>query len=42
MHGYPLALLAMMFAAVLPYFGFKWEKWLWHNCYRSIAFNLET
>ncbi|HWW47978.1 MAG TPA: magnesium transporter CorA family protein [Xanthobacteraceae bacterium] len=27
-HGYPLALLAMLFAAVGPYMFFKWKKWL--------------
>jgi magnesium transporter len=27
-HGYPLALVMMVFAAVLPYFLFKWKKWL--------------
>jgi magnesium transporter len=28
MHGYPLALFAMLLAAVLPYVFFKWKKWL--------------
>ena len=27
-HGYPLAVLMMLFAAILPYFIFKWKKWL--------------
>jgi magnesium transporter len=27
-HGYAFALVAMVFAAVLPYFLFKWKKWL--------------
>jgi magnesium transporter len=27
-HGYPLALALMLLAAVLPYFLFKWMKWL--------------
>jgi len=27
-HGYPLALLAMLAAAVVPYLIFKWKKWL--------------
>ena len=27
-HGYPLALVMMVFAAVLPYYLFKWKKWL--------------
>jgi len=27
-HGYPMALLMMLAAAVLPYFLFKWKKWL--------------
>ncbi|EKS28949.1 magnesium transporter CorA family protein [Afipia felis] len=27
-HGYSLALIAMLFAAVLPYMFFKWKKWL--------------
>jgi magnesium transporter len=27
-HGYPLALLAMVLAAVLPYVFFTWKKWL--------------
>jgi magnesium transporter len=27
-HGYPFALVAMLFAAVLPYVFFKWKKWL--------------
>jgi magnesium transporter len=26
--GYPLALLAMVLAAVLPYVFFKWKRWL--------------
>ncbi len=27
-HGYPLALVAMLAAAVVPYLIFKWKKWL--------------
>jgi magnesium transporter len=27
-HGYTFALIAMLFAAVLPYLFFKWKKWL--------------
>ena len=27
-YGYPIALVAMVFAAVLPYVFFKWKKWL--------------
>lgn len=27
-HGYPLALLAMLMAAIFPYLFFKWKKWL--------------
>jgi magnesium transporter len=27
-HGYPLALVAMVAAAVVPYWIFKWKKWL--------------
>ena len=27
-HGYPMALLAMVAAAVLPYVFFKWKRWL--------------
>ncbi|MGO9360966.1 MAG: magnesium transporter CorA family protein [Xanthobacteraceae bacterium] len=27
-HGYPVALVAMVLAAVLPYVFFKWKKWL--------------
>lgn len=27
-YGYPLALVAMVFAAVGPYFFFKWKRWL--------------
>jgi magnesium transporter len=27
-HGYPMALGMMLMAAVLPYFLFKWKKWL--------------
>jgi len=27
-HGYPMALLMMLAAAVLPYFLFRWKKWL--------------
>ena len=27
-HGYPMALVMMVLAAVLPYFFFKWKKWL--------------
>jgi magnesium transporter len=26
--GYPMALIMMLFAAVLPYMFFKWKKWL--------------
>jgi magnesium transporter len=26
--GYPLALLLMLVAAILPYLFFKWKKWL--------------
>jgi magnesium transporter len=26
--GYPLALLLMVFAAVMPYFFFRWKRWL--------------
>jgi magnesium transporter len=27
-HGYPMALVMMLLAAVLPYMFFKWKKWL--------------
>src|SRR5260221_320726 len=27
-HGYPMALVMMVAAAVLPYFLFRWKKWL--------------
>jgi magnesium transporter len=27
-YGYPIAILLMVFAAALPYFFFKWKKWL--------------
>ncbi len=27
-HGYPMALLMMLFAAAGPYFFFRWKKWL--------------
>ncbi len=27
-YGYPLALIAMVFAAIGPYFFFKWKRWL--------------
>jgi magnesium transporter len=27
-HGYPMALVMMLFAAALPYMFFKWKKWL--------------
>jgi magnesium transporter len=27
-HGYPVALMAMVMAAVMPYVFFKWKKWL--------------
>ena len=27
-HGYPMALIMMLFAAVLPYVLFKWKRWL--------------
>ena len=27
-HGYPLALVAMLAAAIVPYWIFKWKKWL--------------
>jgi magnesium transporter len=27
-HGYPMALVMMLAAAVLPYLLFKWKKWL--------------
>ena len=26
--GYPLAIVLMLVAAVLPYYFFKWKKWL--------------
>jgi magnesium transporter len=26
--GYPLAIVVMVLAAVLPYMWFKWKKWL--------------
>jgi magnesium transporter len=26
--GYPMALIMMVAAAVLPYYFFKWKKWL--------------
>ena len=28
-YGYPMALVLMVFAAVVPYMYFKWRKWLW-------------
>ena len=27
-HGYPFALILMLFAAIVPYWIFKWKKWL--------------
>jgi magnesium transporter len=27
-YGYPLAIVVMILAAVLPYMWFKWKKWL--------------
>src|SRR5215475_7293415 len=27
-HGYPIALVAMILAAIVPYWIFKWKKWL--------------
>ena len=27
-HGYPYALVLMVAAAIVPYFLFKWKKWL--------------
>ena len=27
-YGYPMALILMIIAAVLPYYWFKWKKWL--------------
>jgi magnesium transporter len=27
-YAYPVALLLMLFAAIVPYFFFKWMKWL--------------
>ncbi|KQW20740.1 magnesium transporter [Afipia sp. Root123D2] len=27
-HGYPMALIMMLFAAIFPYMFFKWKKWL--------------
>jgi magnesium transporter len=27
-HGYPMALMMMLIAAILPYWLFKWKKWL--------------
>jgi magnesium transporter len=27
-YGYPMALILMVLAAVLPYYFFKWKKWL--------------
>jgi len=26
--GYPMALVLILLAAVLPYYFFKWKKWL--------------
>jgi magnesium transporter len=26
--GYPVAIVLMLLAAALPYFVFKWKKWL--------------
>jgi magnesium transporter len=27
-YGYPVAIVGMVLAAVLPYFFFRWMKWL--------------
>jgi magnesium transporter len=27
-YGYPMAILLMILAALLPYYWFKWKKWL--------------
>jgi magnesium transporter len=27
-HGYPLALIMMLAAAIVPYLLFRWKKWL--------------
>src|SRR5262249_19930932 len=27
-HGYPMALIMMLFAAIVPYWIFRWKKWL--------------
>jgi magnesium transporter len=27
-YGYPVAIILMVLAAALPYFFFKWKKWL--------------
>ena len=27
-HGYPMALIMMLAAAVVPYLFFRWKKWL--------------
>ena len=27
-YGYPMAIFLMILAAVLPYYWFKWKKWL--------------
>ncbi|MGY8707813.1 magnesium transporter CorA family protein [Bradyrhizobium sp. 18BD] len=27
-HGYPMAIVMMLFAAIVPYWIFKWKKWL--------------
>jgi len=27
-HGYPMAIVMMLFAAIVPYWLFKWKKWL--------------
>ena len=27
-HGYPMALVMMLIAAIVPYWIFKWKKWL--------------
>jgi magnesium transporter len=27
-YGYPMALILMIVAALLPYYWFKWKKWL--------------
>ena len=39
-HGYPMALVMMLVAAIVPYWLFKWKKWL--DTYRDLTPSRDT